>query len=189
MIHADGLFDVGFGKHYHKIVPSYKGPIIERKDRIFFEDFARFAVVLDADGSSWSERFPCLLCLRTVVAKLRPDYVDWLWPTIQPNHHFVEIEADSSTLWTVVDKVLSNNTHRTEVMKETLQWCHTHMTYDSMIHSLLKSIEFYIERLDAGDPQWVQKWHTLLLHNMPPKHHHWQPLPMQGPTPYFPLWP
>jgi hypothetical protein len=182
------LFDVGFGKHYQKIVPSYRGPHIGRKDKMFFEDFAKYAIVLDADGSSWSERFPCLLCLRTVVAKLQPDYVDWLWPTVQSNKHFVEIQADSSNLWTVVEELLSNDTRRIQILETTVRWCQTHMTYHAMIMSVLQSLEFYVEQLDVGDPHWSHKWQQLLLHNMPANHHHWQPLPMQTPKAYFALW-
>ena len=49
------------------------------------------------------------------------------------------------------------------------------------------SLEQYVLWLDRGDPSWLEKWHALVLHNMPPKHHYWQPPWLeQKPKAYFP---
>lgn len=212
------IFDVGFGKHYHKIVPSYHGPMIRRKDKLFFEDFGKYAVVLDVDGSSWSERFPSLVCLRSVTAKLRPHYVDWLWPTLQASRHYIDIDVfdnkdddgvhdknHSSTgsttrrLWNLVASLLQNETQRREILQETKAWCDHHMVYSQMIQDFLTSLEFYVQQLDKGDDShhnnhhntttpWYEQWDRLLHYDMPPEHHHWQALPVEEAKPYFGLW-
>lgn len=185
---TDTWFDVGFGKPYHKIDSKYKGPRIRGRSRIWFEDFAYYSMVLDADGSSWSERFPCLLCLNTVVAKLDPSFVDYLWPTTQQHLHFVSIAKDASDLWSVVPPLLNEQTKRADIIERAHEWCTSHMTYEAMIHFFLKTLEDYITWLDRRDPNWLAKWHRLFLDDMPPKHHHWLALPVQKPKQYFPVW-
>ena len=201
------IFDVGFGKRLDKVVPpnlltkmSKKERdflfTIKGKSRIVFDDFAKYRIILDADGSSWSERFGNLLCLNSVVAKIDPVYVDWLWPELEAGKHYLSINQDSSNLWEVVvsellqqkeDEDNRGSSRRDEMLFRSNEWCSSRITYSRMIDDLLQTFEKYSTWLDQGDPDWHSKWSNLLSENMPPNHHHWQPLPIEAPKPYFPL--
>jgi Glycosyl transferase family 90 len=90
-------------------------------------DFHIYCAIIDIDGNSWSERFPRLLCMNSVVIKIAPAQIDYFWPSLIPGHHF--LPATLMNLTAVVKDAVADE-HQDVVSKVTANarsWCRANM--------------------------------------------------------------
>jgi hypothetical protein len=90
-------------------------------------DFQMYRAIIDIDGNSWSERFPQLLCMNSVVIKIAPAQIDYFWPSLVPGHHF--LTATLMNLSAVVRYAVADE-HQDEVSKVIVNarsWCRANM--------------------------------------------------------------
>ncbi len=91
------LFDAAFvdSAQFHSLYPEehFKLRNFSRfADRIEMNDYQKYRAVVDIDGNSWSTRFGQLLCMNTVVIKVRVCF----YPTFDTAVRFLFCAADST---------------------------------------------------------------------------------------------
>lgn len=92
------------------------------------EDFQKFRAIIDIDGNSWSERFPRLLCMNSVVIKVNPEQVDYFWPTLQAGIHY--LQADNLTHLVQMTRYATSDEHEGEmrrIVSNARSWCRQRM--------------------------------------------------------------
>jgi hypothetical protein len=102
------------------------------------EDFQQYRAIIDIDGNSWSERFPRLLCMNSVVIKIDPEQVDYFWPTLQEGVHYLRA-ANLSHLVQVARYATSddNEQEMQRIVANARAWCRQRMVrlhYPQRVH-------------------------------------------------------
>jgi len=124
-------------------------------------DFQKWRAVVDLDGDTWSSRFGTLLCGNSVVFKVEPRYVDYFHYNLQPWKHYIPIRADFADLEEKVNRYVVSNTSLPvirEIVRNAQEWCQKHLLRRVHGEELLKSLTFYVEKLNKDDPLWQEVW-------------------------------
>ncbi|KAL7567489.1 hypothetical protein ACA910_009502 [Epithemia clementina (nom. ined.)] len=97
--------------------------------------FSKYRAVLDLDGNSWSSRFASLLCSSQVVLKVQPADVDYFYPTLRPNVHYLPVHADWSNLRQQAERAVNpKNTRAMQtIVAAANAWCDQHMTLRQLV--------------------------------------------------------
>jgi hypothetical protein len=123
-------------------------------------EFQRYLAILDMDGNSWSSRFGTLLCFNSVTVKVEPLYVDYFYYDLKPWEHYVPIKADFSDLEENMNFIMDPKNERQvkNIIATANNWCAQRFVFDELAKDMLDIWEAYIQKLDAHDPKWVEKW-------------------------------
>ena len=72
----------------------------QTEGRMEFQDFQQFKGILDMDGNGWSGRFLGLLCMNSVVIKIKPHHLDYNFDQLREWDHYIPVnpEANDSVL-------------------------------------------------------------------------------------------
>ena len=111
--------------------------------------FANHRAVLDTDGNSWSSRFASLLCSAQVVLKVQPDDVDYFFPTLQPNVHYLPVHQNFSNLKEQAQRAISDPKLAARLVAAANAWCERHMTLGQLAVDTAQIWEAYAEALNT----------------------------------------
>jgi hypothetical protein len=116
--------------------------------------------ILDVDGNSWSSRFASLLCYNSVIIKLEPKYVEYLYSTLHPWTHYIPVKADLSDLHENVEWALNPNNEAKvqDIIISANEWCSRHMVVEELAQDMLDIWESYVQNLDRADTTWQRQW-------------------------------
>mmetsp|Transcript_4312 Transcript_4312/g.8262 ORF Transcript_4312/g.8262 Transcript_4312/m.8262 type:complete len:615 (-) Transcript_4312:145-1989(-) len=164
------IFDVSSiakNERENKRAESLGFPVSER---INFEDFQQYKAILDVDGNSWSERFPRLLCMNSVVLKVHPEMVGHIYPMLKPWVHYVPIARDSSDLKNISQWILHPDQDQLlqQIIENANKFCQQYFTQNKAMEYVLDALEFYVQRLNEANPDWHQNWLHAIMHKLVP---------------------
>jgi hypothetical protein len=104
------------------------GELIQQSNnKIPFRDFMKYRAIIDIDSNGASTRYGPLLCMNSVVVKVKPTFGSYWDDELEPWVHFIPVESDLSDLKKQVDFAVSNK-HQKEVrqiIKNANSWCRT----------------------------------------------------------------
>ena len=138
-----------------------------KEKRISFEDFQTYKVIIDIDGNGWSGRFLRLLCMNSIVVKIRPRFFDYNSEQLKEWTHYIPYnpEASPSNIYnssfpdfikhTLVDE---SDQKLRNIVSNANSWCREHMSYPSIQDDLLDIFALYVGELDKNDASWETKW-------------------------------
>lgn len=155
------LLDIGYNPGIHQ---HYKDhfPHLQEKHYIKpMENFQNYKAVLDVDGNSWSERFARLLCMNSVVVKVKPEFVDYFFTSVEPWVHYVPVKQVSSDLWGIAQYIMEHDDEMQGIVRNARQWCKENMKYERLMEFMLDSLAFYVDMLDKHDKNWTERWKDL----------------------------
>lgn len=129
----------------------------DESQRIPFQDFQKYRIVMDVDGNAWSGRFGPLLCMNTPVIKVQPKFMNYIDFTARPHVHFVPAPLNE-TLNNVVNWTLALENEKAvrDIMYNARAWCRKHMTMIHVMEDFVFQLAAYVELLDTGSPGWDQ---------------------------------
>ena len=128
-----------------------------------FEAFAQYRAVFDLDGNKWSSRFANLLCLNSVILKVEPETIDYLYPDLAPWTHFVPVAANLSDATEKVRYVLDgrNDEQMRRIVSNANSWCQRRLVVRYLVQDTLDTLNAYVSELDRGtrsDGDGVYDW-------------------------------
>ena len=123
-------------------------------------EFQRFMAILDMDGNSWSSRFASLLCYNSVIIKVEPKHVEYIYSTLYPWTHYIPVKADLSDLHENVEWALNPDNEATvqDIIFSANEWCSRRMVPDELAHDMLDIWESYVRNLNRDDTSWQKQW-------------------------------
>ena len=138
--------------------PLVDAQIVDKSQRIPFQDFQKYYTVMDVDGNSWSERFNKLLCMNTPVIKVQPQFMNYVDFTAKPHVHFIPAPLNES-LNNVVNWTLAQENEEVVrgIMINARAWCRNHMTMIHVKEDFVFQLAAYVELLDSGSSSWVDE--------------------------------
>jgi len=115
------------------------------KEAIPFEDFNKYAAVIDLDGNSWSDRFSRLLTGNTPI--LKQEYSDWreyFSHFVSDREHVIYFKEDLSDLPETVNEVLSmDKLEKERLMNNAFELAEEHLSRDGVIRAMAYSLTKY----------------------------------------------
>lgn len=128
-------------------------PILEK-------DFQMYRAILDVDGNAWSKRFGQLLCFNSVVLKVEPSFVEYLYKDLIAWKHFVPVKADFSDLVEISAYILdpSNEHVVRSIISDANEWCRASMIQAKLVNDTCDILENYVGILDKADAFWMETW-------------------------------
>ena len=139
----------------------------DTKYKMPFGDYQRYKAIIDIDGNGWSSRFHGLLCMNSVVLKIRSRFLDYNAAQLKEWTHYIPYnpEAVSNNIHNVsfpdfVNDVLRNENEAKlrRIVSNAHVWCREHMSRTSIQDDLLDIFASYVAELDKNDASWEQKW-------------------------------
>lgn len=158
------LFDVGLtdvpsslSQHVHIDTSAVGGLKPRVKSTATFQ---RHLAIIDMDGNTWSSQFVELLCYNSVVIKVDPTFVDYLYYDLKPWKHFIPVKSDLSDLNENVAFAMDsrNDAIVKDIIASANQVCVERFVLKELAHDLLDIWEYYVQKLDASDSNWKQLW-------------------------------
>lgn len=124
-----------------------------------FEDFQKYTAVFDIDGNSWSERFPRLLCMNSVVIKVQPQFLGYLddLSSVRPYEHFIPAPLNE-TIFDIIEWTLApeNQEQVKKIVSNAQSWCKDHMTRSNVEDGIISQLVSYVDMLTKGDSNWTE---------------------------------
>jgi hypothetical protein len=108
------------------------GELIEQSNnQIPFRDFMRFRAIVDIDSNGASTRYGPLLCMNSVVIKVKPKFGNYWNDELEPWVHFIPVESDLSDLKKQIDFAVSNKHQKQvrQIIHNANSWCRTVSPY------------------------------------------------------------
>ena len=102
-----------------------------------------------------SSRFASLLCSAQVVLKVQPDDVDYFFPTLQPNVHYLPVHQNFSNLKEQARRAVSDPKLAARLVAAANAWCERHMTLGQLAVDTAQIWEAYAEALNTTTTQPV----------------------------------
>lgn len=132
-----------------------------RKEAISpMQDFQTYIAILDIDGNSWSSRFGELLCYNSIVVKVEPAYVEYIYRDLIPWKHYIPMAGNLSDWNEILDFIFEPQNENTiqRIIQNANQWCAHHLTMNSLATDMLDVWESYISYLEKGNTAWEIEW-------------------------------
>lgn len=138
----------------------------QSKYGISFQDFQKYKAVIDIDGNGWSGRFHGLLCMNSVVVKIRPRFFDYNAGQLKAWTHYVPYDPETVSnnihnfsFPDFMKHILMNeNKKLRDIVSNARTWCKDHMSRPSIQDDLLDIFASYVAELDKNDATWEKKW-------------------------------
>ncbi len=131
------------------------------KYKMPFGDYQRYKAVIDIDGNGWSGRFLGLLCMNSVVLKIRSRFLDYNAAQLKEWTHYIPYDPETDVnVPDFMKDVLRNENEANlrRIVSNAHVWCREHMSRTSIQDDLLDIFASYVAELDKNDASWEQKW-------------------------------
>lgn len=124
------------------------------------EESMQYKAVVDIDGTSWSERFPRLLCYNSavVVLSVPEDYEEYFTVDLVPGVHFIPASLENFTYVANMIMKPENDGMLREIVANANKWCRERMTEDRLNLDFLSVLNGYVEMMNVHDSDWAEKW-------------------------------
>jgi len=108
-----------------------------------YSTFDGYRAVLDIDGNGWSSRFASLLCSQQVVLKVQPQDVDYFYPTLSADIHYLPVHANLSNLREQSQRAVSDASLAHRIVGNANAWCETQMNMASLVRETARILDAY----------------------------------------------
>jgi hypothetical protein len=124
------------------------------------EESMQYKAVVDIDGTSWSERFPRLLCYNSavVVVSVPEDYEEYFTVDLIPGVHFIPADMENFTYVAQMIMKPEQDEMLRGVVANANKWCREHMVLERLNLDFLSVLNGYVEMLNRHDSRWVDEW-------------------------------
>ncbi|KAL7516565.1 hypothetical protein ACHAWX_001566 [Stephanocyclus meneghinianus] len=128
-------------------------------DQIQFLDFMKYKAIVDIDSNGASTRFAPLLCMNSVVIKVRPRFGSYWHHELEPWVHYIPVDSDLSDLRKQVAFAVSNRNRRQvkQIIRNANTWCRRKMTWEQHTLDFLWTLLDYADLLDKSS-YFREKW-------------------------------
>jgi len=134
--------------------------------RMEMKDYQKYKAIIDIDGNSWSSRFADLLCMNSLVLKVKPRWMDYFFLELQPWVHYVPVHANMSNLVEMVTKVTSDDQEIQQQMRQIVinanDWCRSKMTATQLSIDMIWIMISYLQLLKKDNLRSnFRKWQNV----------------------------